>query len=108
MAPNKQPSWRGDKRSSSERGYTWAWTKARNTYLLDNPLCVMCRDMTPSRVVLAGVVDHIVAHRGDSVLMWDQDNWQALCAPHHNSDKQMFERSGKTRTKFDAEGRVVW
>jgi 5-methylcytosine-specific restriction endonuclease McrA len=104
----KQPSWRGDKRSSSERGYTWAWTKARNAYLRVHPLCVMCQAMKPPRVTLANVVDHVIPHQGNEVLMWDESNWQALCAPHHNSDKQMLEKSGEKRTAFDADGRVVW
>ncbi len=104
----KQPSWRTDKRSSSERGYTWAWTKARNAYLQTHPLCVMCQAMKPPRVTLANVVDHIVPHQGNDALMWDESNWQALCAPHHNSDKQMLEKSGEKRTEFDASGRVVW
>ena len=104
----KQPSWRTDKRSSTERGYGSAWRKVRNAYLYEHPLCVMCLAMTPSRVVPANVVDHIVPHKGDQVLMWDVTNFQSLCAPHHNSDKQMLERSGRTRTTFDADGRVVW
>ena len=102
----KQPSWRTDKRSSTERGYNGVWRKVRNAYLHEHPLCVMCQ--AQGKTVAAGVVDHIVPHRGDSVLMWDTANFQSLCAPHHNSDKQMLERSGKTRTAFDADGRVVW
>ena len=108
MTKSKQPSWRTDRRSSSERGYSGAWRKVRNAYLYEHPLCVMCLAMTPSRVTTANVVDHIVANRGDPVLMWDTENLQSLCAPHHNSDKQMQERSGRTRTTFDADGRVVW
>lgn len=104
----KTPSWRTDKRTASERGYTWAWTKARNAYLRDNPLCVMCLAMTPPRVTAANVVDHIKAHKGNADLMWDESNWQSLCATHHNSDKQMMERTGRKRAQFDAEGRVMW
>lgn len=36
----------------------------------------------------ATVVDHSIAHRGDPVLFWNRAHWQALCAPHHNSDAQ--------------------
>lgn len=60
------------------------------------------------KVVAANVVDHIVPHKGDEKLFWDEDNWQALCPPHHDSDKQMLEKSGEQRTKFDQSGRVVW
>ena len=108
MTQPKQPSWRTDKRSSTERGYNATWRKARNAYLYDHPLCVMCLAMTTPRTVPANVVDHIVPHKGDQALFWDTANWQALCKPHHDSDKQMTERSGRTRTTFDADGRVVW
>jgi len=39
----------------------------------------------------ASVVDHIVAHRGDQELFWDQSNWQSLCKPCHDSEKQKLE-----------------
>jgi len=29
-------------------------------------------------------VDHIVPHRGDQRLFWDESNWQALCHRHHS------------------------
>lgn len=99
-------SWRGDKRSASERGYTWRWQKARNTFLRENPLCVECR--SEGRVTEAQVVDHIVPHRGDQKLFWDRANWQSLCKLHHDSDKQRLEKSGQTRTKFTDDGRVIW
>lgn len=45
-------------------------------------------------MIPASVVDHIVAHKGDQVLFWDTDNWQALCKPHHDSTKQAEETHG--------------
>jgi 5-methylcytosine-specific restriction enzyme A len=36
------------------------------------------------RTEVATVVDHKVPHKGDAGLMWDQGNWQSLCATHHN------------------------
>jgi 5-methylcytosine-specific restriction protein A len=60
------------------------------------------------RVEAGTVVDHIQPHKGDPVLFWSQANWQTLCSTHHSSDKQMLERSGLERTRFDADGRVVW
>jgi 5-methylcytosine-specific restriction endonuclease McrA len=102
----KQPSWRSDKRSSSERGYGTAWRKVRNAYLQEHPLCVMCK--ADGKVAAANVVDHVVPHHGDQKLFWDESNLQALCTSHHNSDKQMFEKSGRVRAKFDAQGQVIW
>nr|AER23962.1 putative endonuclease [Variovorax sp. HH01] len=60
------------------------------------------------KVTEATVVDHKVKHEGDQGLMWDQTNWQPLCKRHHDSDKQMAEKSGDERARFDAKGRVVW
>ena len=64
------------------RGYDAKWRKARALYLQQHPLCAECRrngTLTP-----ATVVDHIVPHRGDKALFWDQQNWQPLCVHHHN------------------------
>ena len=104
----KAPSWRTAKGSSTERGYGYAWQQARLRFLQAHPLCAMCQAMKPPRVTAANVVDHIVPHRGDMEIFWDQSRWQALCASHHNSDKQMLEKSGKKRAAFDENGRVVW
>jgi len=104
---NKQPSWRSDKRTSSDRGYGYAWQQARARYLESHPLCVMCE--AEGRVTLAGVVDHIIPHKGDQTLFWDSEkNWQSLCLKHHNVDKAEQEGRHKARAKFDQSGRVVW
>lgn len=85
-------SWRAGL-TSTQRGYGYRWQLARERYLLDHPLCVYCarRGMTTA----AGVVDHIVAHCGDQDLFWDEANWQSLCKPCHDSDKQREERLGR-------------
>jgi 5-methylcytosine-specific restriction protein A len=72
--------------SARERGYNTRWDKARRTFLGRHPLCVMCEGQ--GRVTAASVVDHIVPHRGDQTLFWDTANWQSLCKPHHDRDKQ--------------------
>jgi 5-methylcytosine-specific restriction protein A len=77
--------------SPRERGYTTRWQKARKTYLMSHPLCVMCK--RDGRVTPATVVDHIRSHKGDQQLFWDTGNWQPLCKPHHDRDKQREERS---------------
>jgi 5-methylcytosine-specific restriction protein A len=77
--------------SARQRGYNTRWEKARKTYLMRNPLCVLCQ--REGRVTPATVVDHIVPHKGDTKLFWDtEDNWQPLCKPHHDRDKQREER----------------
>lgn len=68
--------------TSHQRGYDARWNKARIEHLDEHPLCVDCakRDyITP-----ATVVDHIVPHKGNDVLFWDQSNWQSLCKPCHD------------------------
>lgn len=89
--PIMQPgSWRTDKTSSSQRGYTYAWQKARAGHLLSHPLCVLCDQL--GRVTAADVVDHKEAHRGDMTLFWDRTNWQSLCTNCHSSVKQREEQ----------------
>ena len=64
------------------RGYDSKWRVARKRYLQQHPLCVKC--LEEGRAVAATVVDHIIPHRGNESLFWDQRNWQPLCTPHHN------------------------
>lgn len=98
------PSWRADKRKTAERGYGGRWQRERKAFLArpENVLCVMCK--ADGRTVAATVVDHITPHKGDEALMWDQGNWQALCKPHHDSDKQAVEKSGRVRRGVGSDG----
>lgn len=102
----KTQSWRADKQSAAARGYGHNWRVARAAYLAANPLCVYCQ--ADGRVTAADVVNHKIPHRGDQALFWDRSNWESLCKRHHDSDAQMAEKSGKVRTKFDHQGRVIW
>jgi 5-methylcytosine-specific restriction protein A len=40
------------------------------------------------------VVDHVVPHRGDPVVFWDQDNWRALCKRCHDAKTAREDRWG--------------
>jgi 5-methylcytosine-specific restriction endonuclease McrA len=86
-------SWRNSTQTTSERGYGWAWQKARAGHLRDSPLCVMCR--AEGRVVVATVVDHSIPHRGDMVLFWKSEHWQSLCASHHSSEAQRRDNASR-------------
>ena len=77
--------------SAASRGYDWLWRKESAVFKASHPLCVMC--LREGRTAAAEVVDHIVPHRGDMALFWDRSNWQALCAPHHNREKQRQEHA---------------
>jgi len=82
-------SWRTDKQTSTQRGYGYAWQKARAGHLRSHPLCVYCE--REGRVTAATIVDHKVPHRGNQTLFWDQTNWQSMCKPHHDGQKQREE-----------------
>ena len=41
------------------------------------------REMQRQGVTLT-LVDHIVPHRGDQALFWDEQNWQPLCKSCHD------------------------
>ena len=49
---------------------------------IDDPLCAFCQ--AEGKLVPATVVDHIIQHRGDQRLFWDQSNWESLCKECHD------------------------
>lgn len=65
-----------------ERGYTNAWARASAAFLDRHPLCRHCLAHGVRRAAV--VTDHVVPHRGDPALFWDEANWQPLCKPHHD------------------------
>lgn len=83
-----QKSYGCERRSAASRGYNSRWRTVSKMYLKSNPLCVNC--LKDNKFVKAAVVDHIIPHRGDEALFWDENNWQALCKRCHDV---------KTRTK---------
>lgn len=80
--------------SAADRGYNNKWQKERHRFLKSNPLCLECK--TNNKITAATVVDHIIPHRGDKQLMWDESNWQPLCKRCHDR---------KTATKDGGFGR---
>jgi 5-methylcytosine-specific restriction protein A len=81
--------------SAHARGYNREWRKVSRAFLQAHPLCTgfdsLCEERgkrTPSTEV-----DHVVPHRGNMRLFWDQDNWQALCHTCH-SRKTALEDGG--------------
>ena len=73
--------------SATVRGYDIRWQAARRLFLRAHPLCVECLKHGILRP--ATVVDHIVPHRGDANLFWDEDNWQPLCKRCHDTKTGM-------------------
>lgn len=78
--------------SAAARGYGSRWEKARKRHLRREPLCRPCRKA--GRTTAANTVDHIIPHRGNEALMWDESNWQSMCPTCHSSGKQRQEKSG--------------
>ena len=81
--------------SAHARGYDSRWQKARATFLARNPLCVDCA--AEGLIVAAAVVDHVIPHKGNQTLFWDESNWAPRCKPHHDR---------KTATEDGGFGRV--
>jgi len=72
---------------------TKAWHKLRAAQLRDEPLCRLCQQL--GRVTAAGIVDHIIPHKGDEALFYDPCNLQSLCKHCHDSAKQSQEKTGR-------------
>lgn len=68
--------------TAARRGYGYRWQQYRLEFLGEHPLCVHCE--AEDRITPATVVDHVVPHRGDEGLFWDEENHQALCKQHHD------------------------
>lgn len=67
-----------------QRGlYGRPWRRARDRFIAEHPWCVDC--LKDGKRVVAEEVDHIVPHRGDSALFWDETNWQSMCLAHHSA-----------------------
>jgi 5-methylcytosine-specific restriction protein A len=76
--------------SAASRGYDSGWDKRARLFRQRYPLCgmrpnglrpVMSRCFDERRTTPAQQTDHVIPHRGDQALFWDEDgNWQALCA----------------------------
>jgi 5-methylcytosine-specific restriction enzyme A len=70
---------------------TGFWQRRRRLQLIAHPLCRYCAEggvVTP-----ATHVDHVKPHKGDWTLFC-LGELQSLCAPCHNSRKQLVEARG--------------
>jgi 5-methylcytosine-specific restriction endonuclease McrA len=83
---------------------TYRWQKARRRFLRTHPVCVLCEQIGITS--LADTVDHIVPHKGNEALIWDEANWQPTCKACHDSRKALLERGDKMlpHPSWQAEG----
>ena len=75
--------------------YNSKWNRVRKIFLIAHPFCVRCK--SEGRLVKATVVDHIVPHRGDKALFWDEGNWQPLCKKCHDKKTMTEDKCIKYR-----------
>jgi len=74
------------------QGYSSRWDAHSRAFRQRYPLCgmrpggvlpVLSRCYDTGRTTRAQCVDHVVPHRGDARLMWDDGNLQSLCGACH-------------------------
>lgn len=85
------PQRRSDRKNTTQRGYDGRWQKASKRFLRAHPFCVRCKER--GKLVEATVVDHIIPHRGDKALFWDEKNWQPLCKSCHDHKTMTEDRN---------------
>ena len=69
------------------------WRKVRAAFLKKYPICFICGKP-------ATIADHIIPHRGDLTLFYDENNLQPMCQSCH-SRKTMRENNNFHPTKGD-------
>lgn len=85
---------RGEDRSDRRFYGTKRWQRLRWKILQrDLFTCAKCGRVEGNTSLL--VADHIVPHRGDEALIWDEGNLQCLCKRCHDSVKQREERAAR-------------
>jgi 5-methylcytosine-specific restriction enzyme A len=84
--------------------YNTRWNKLRLYHLARNPLCARCAK--EGKLVGAGIVHHVIPHKGDKKLAYDPKNLESLCKRHHDSDAQREEIADECgeNTECDDEG----
>lgn len=71
------------RKPANERGYDYTWTRVRNAFLADHPLCWECERR--GRVTLATVVHHLQPVETHPHLRLHPGNLRALCRECHEA-----------------------
>ena len=69
--------------SAARRGYGPRWREG--TRRLPGAAPAVRRLPGPGPRGAGDVVDHVVPHRGDQQLFWDESNWAPACKPCHDA-----------------------
>ena len=89
------------RKGSTARGYGHRWQQARKRFLDKYPLC-QCDDCEKNnRLRTATVVHHIIPHKGNKALFWDEGNWMAMSKRCHDKHTATVERK---KYKASADG----
>ena len=68
--------------NANSRGYDYRWQKFRERFLIENPLCLDCKD--EGRLKPSHHIHHIVKLSEDPGKKFEADNLMALCATCHD------------------------
>lgn len=91
--------------TSAQRGYGRRWQLLRRRFILQHPFCQEC--FKKGKLVEATDIDHIVPHRGDARLLYDEANLQALC--HECHSRKTAREDGGFGNRKKGEGLLeVW
>jgi 5-methylcytosine-specific restriction enzyme A len=82
-----------NRENAYRRGYDRRWQRVRLAFLQTSPLCCDPYGVHGDMPELASEVDHVIPHKGNAKMFWDDANWQALCKSCH-SRKTMGECGG--------------
>ena len=97
--------WRTQEQRRRARGhhhlYGRRWDSARLAFLREHRHCHYCAQH--GHVTLSTCVDHVVPHKGQASLFWDQHNWVPSCGPCNTRKAITFE-GGFGRTPQLLEG----
>ena len=86
--------------------YDWGWRKYSKKYRKEHPLCE-CEECKQRVVALpSDVVDHIIPHKGDKTLFWDENNHQAMAKTCHDK-KTASEDGGFGKVEIDETGKIT-
>lgn len=73
------------RKNANDRGYTSKWHRYSKAYLKRHPFCAIRGERC---AIIATCTDHVLPHRGDMVLFWDETNHQPACETCHNRKSQ--------------------
>ena len=102
-------------------GHKWyrtaAWQRLRRRiFVRDRYICAICGSLCTGqgRSKRAPIADHIIPHKGNRALFWNEENIQTLCYSCHSRHKQRQEAGGAiigcdaNGVPLDPETRAKW